>query len=159
MKKLVTIFLIALITILVLTSIIKLIRNLNYSNGGSHQFREAKSFETERSIPKWIKRDYLLPNGSWALKNLASHLISGKKYFLVQTILNEEKCFFGMFFLKRMHENDLYFKIDKSNFNSRLKQYSRLKSKKMITIIFSEEDFSLFGKIQNCSEWVKIENN
>ena len=159
MKNLITIFLIILITTLVLTSVIKLIKNLNYNNEKTYQVGERKNIETNQSIPKWIKHDYLLPNGSWVLQNLSSPLVFGKKYFLVQKILNEEKCFFGMVFLKKIQGNNLYFKIDKSYFISRLRQYSRIKSKKIITVVFSEEDFPVLGKIQNCNEWVKIENN
>ena len=64
MKKLVTIVFIILITVLVITSVIKLIRNLslNDNNSSVQHMGGANRFEANRSIPKWIKRDYLLPN-------------------------------------------------------------------------------------------------
>ena len=90
---------------------------------------------------------------------MSKPLLEGKKYFLVQTILNKERCFFGMFFLKKIQKNDLVFKTEKAFSSSRLKQYSQIKSIKMRTVIFSENDLNFLGKIQNCSELVKFENN
>jgi hypothetical protein len=159
MKKLVTIFFIVLISILVITSIVKLIKNLSLNYNDKNYQQMDKNFETNHSVPKWIKHDYFLPNGSWIIQNPNYPLIVGKKYFLIQTVLNEEKCFYGMFFLKKIQKNDLFFKTDKEYSTSRLKQYSRIKSIKITTIIFSEDDLSFLGKIQNCSEWVKIGNN
>ncbi len=159
MKNLITIFLIVLLTILVLTSLIKLIKNLNNSNTSDYNMIESKNVEIIQPIPKWIKNNYFLPNGSWEIQGLDRQLIPGKKYFLVQNILNVEKCFFGIVFYSKMQNNNLYFKSDKQFNISRLKQYSKIKSKKIITNVYSEKDISILGKIQNCSEWVKIENN
>ena len=159
MKNLVKIFFIILITTLIITSVIKLIKNFNFDYNEKNNHILRYSNHPTNSIPKWIKQDYILPQGTWARYNANDIFILGKKYFLIQTILNGDRCFYGMFFLKKIQNNNLVFKAEKPYSSSRLKQYSKLKSIKIATTIYSEEELFVLGKIQNCSEWVKIENN
>ena len=160
MKKVVTIIFILLILTLVFTSITKFIKNLvlNVDEKNQQNIQSLNSIVPNKTLPKWVKNDYFIPNGFWINQSSNQNLIIGNKYFLIQTLFMKEKCFMGVFFLKKIINNDLYFSSAKKYPYSRLKQYSQLKSYKIETIILSENNLPIFDKIQNCSEWVKIEN-
>lgn len=150
----------ALILILLSTSIIKLINNLVSVDENKITSNELnKSNNKIKYDSKWRKNIYIVPKNQ--LISLISEKIFeiGNKYFIIHEILNEDRCFLGIFSLDKIQNNNLYFSYHKRNVYSRLKNYSEIKLKKIFIIISSEENFRKLENMQNCSEWVKIENN
>ena len=101
------------------------------------------------SIPKSFKYDYFLVKGSWELFKNSNELHLGNKYFLIQSVLENDKCFLGLFFLTKIYNNNLIFKSDKSKYQSKMFKYANINSLNIITYIYAQNEINILTIIQN----------
>ncbi|APJ02505.1 hypothetical protein [Silvanigrella aquatica] len=160
MKKILSYIIIFFVSFLILTSLFKLIKNLSLfqEKKTTFSFGSNKNIENVHRQSKWVQNDYFLPNHAWQYFKLNDEIKVGKKYYLIQKIFDNKMCFFGVFYLKKLHNEFIVLKSEQKYKVSKIEQYAKIKSIRMITLLASENDAVSLRQLENCKDWTYIEN-
>jgi hypothetical protein len=157
MKKVVTLLFVLCICFLIFSSLFRLFQGFKtYQTEKEESVYEKKNSLLHKET-YWIKNDFIVVFGYWKIPSGKNFLEINQKYYLIQKINEEEQCFIGKFFLKKKSDKSLIFSGDRENKNSKLNLYAKINNQNYYIHIIPDFLYTQ-EKIQNCKEWIKIEN-
>ncbi len=108
-------------------------------------------------IIKKYRYGYFVSNDKWKFKFLHDKLIVGNFYYLIENIDLLNKCFRGLYYLKKTNEQGIYFASETKEYKSKLALYAKIYEKNFITYIVSENILDTeIVNLEYCENWVKM---
>ncbi|WGL61490.1 hypothetical protein QEJ31_07790 [Pigmentibacter sp. JX0631] len=115
-----------------------------------------KNHYLSQSMLKKYKYELYVKNSSWSFLSSLDKLQIGEFYNLIEFIDNSEKCYLGIFYLRKFDDSGIYFRSEKKIGESKLLKFSQVYNKTLQTKIFSSNSISTENLLlSDCTNWVK----
>lgn len=148
MVKTIQISILSLIFLLVVFLFIKIKKSSNNAGNVSN---------SSYQIMKKYRYGYFVYNDKWKFKYKDDKLVTGKFYYLIEQIDEINNCFLGLFYLKNISEQGVFFGSEKKEVNSKLELYAKIYAKNIIKYVISENILDTeLANLEYCENWVKL---